>query len=161
MPGWDEWSCFPFSLNSNLAVQLQRFWSIGYYYLSQLNCTKPHWTSCHPTLVYWFHFGSEFFLLFLAFHFFSSFSCLFIYHSSQISRSIILESFVLFTALHFIPIQPLGCSHSISKFSFFFFNGIWSHLLSRLFVTFCPLISRFQWGSIRQLWSICLHFMSS
>lgn len=35
--GWDEWSCFPFSLQHNLAVQPIRFWSFAYYQRDILN----------------------------------------------------------------------------------------------------------------------------
>lgn len=96
--GWDEWSCFPFSLYGNLPVQLRRFWRIGYYYLSKLNSKKPHWTSCHPTPFYWFHFASKFFLLFLAFDFFNFFSwfCFIFFSDFSISVSIILVNFIYF-----------------------------------------------------------------
>lgn len=111
--GWDEWSCFPSSY-WNLAVQLRRFWSIGYYCVSKLNCTKPHWTSCHPIPFYWFHFSSEFFLLFFSILFLLLLSLFHILPRFQHLRKYNFGKFYLFSVSHRGKIHLIWISNILS-----------------------------------------------
>lgn len=108
--------------------------------LGQFPCT-----SCHPIPFYCFHFGTFFlfFQLFLSFFFLLSFR-LTLFPDFRISTSMILARFYHFLCTSLHP-NPFGCSHSISKFSFYFFhlNLVLSYVLSSVFVSLFSLISGF------------------
>lgn len=94
-----------------------------------------------------------FFQLFLSFFFLLSFR-LTLFPDFRISTSMILARFYHFLCTSLHP-NPFGCSHSISKFSFYFFHLklALSYVLSSVFVSLFSLISGFYFLSFND-WNL-------